>query len=190
MPRPFPLLESSQLDAKQREFYDTFPSRSGELSQQRLRSRAGGPIEGPWNVWLRNPEIGLAITKLSTVLRNSSVLSPRLREIVILFVVEPGSFAWVEHELKGRKAGLTEKDIGAIRNRTSLSCVNEVEQLVADATLQLVQTGDLTDDVFANCERVLGVAGVIDLTTLVSHYKAVDMLIRIYRIAPLSNSAD
>lgn len=186
MTRPLPPLPAAELDPAQRALYETFSARSGELTRKRLLAAPGGALAGPWNVWLRNPDLGLVITSYLSALRTGCPFPDRLREILILYVVEPDGYEWVEHALKAKQAGVRREEIDAIRLREPIASSDLEETTAISATLELVEHGDLSDALFADCERELGISSLIYLVTLIGNYKAIRLLIEVFRIPALT----
>jgi 4-carboxymuconolactone decarboxylase len=146
-----------------------------------LLNDQNGSLGGPFNIWLRNPAIGLANFQFGAALRESSMFSTKVREMVILLTATPGSFEWTEHEHLGKRAGLTDDEIKAIRLRNTPKTADAREQLIIETIRQLNESGDLTDELFEAAEEQLGIDGLVELTTLVGRYWMISLQNRVFR---------
>ena len=78
-----------------------------------------GALEGPFNVLLLQPRLGMAVQALGSAVRYATTLADRAREIAILVVATRWrcEFEWYAHEAVGRHAGLGEDELAAILDR-------------------------------------------------------------------------
>lgn len=143
-----------------------------------------GCLEGPFNAFLLQPELGLPLQELGSAVRYRTTLSDRAREIAILVVaeVQDSEFERYAHEAVGRHMGLADREIGALRSR-SFDVFDAVEErVVAESTYALCTRGDLDDDEYRAAVGALGLDGVFEVLTLVGYYNTLALQLRVFRV--------
>jgi 4-carboxymuconolactone decarboxylase len=174
-----------ELAEDQRRVYDAVAGgrRAQGTQAFRLIDDNGG-LEGPFNAFLLQPEIGFALQELGTAIRYRTNLSSRAREIAILVVAAQwdSAFERAAHERVARQAGLTEEELAAIRHGRYDDLLSDEDRELARTTLDLVAHGDLDDKCYADAVRLLGVSGLFELTTLVGYYATLALQLRIFRV--------
>ncbi len=178
-----PKLEVHQLDAGQRALYESIANGPRAAGPFPLTD-AAGRLEGPFNAMLLRPGLGETLQALGAAIRYHGTLSDRAREIAILVVaVAAGSeFERYAHEAAGRSAGLTDRELRALRDGDHDALSDDTERLIATTTHVLASRGDLTDDEFARASDALGHAGLFELTTLVGYYATLALQLRVFRV--------
>lgn len=184
-PRRLAKLSPADLDDAQRAVYDAVaggPRAHGPQLFPLVDEQ--GCLEGPFNAMLLRPDLGLALQQVGSAIRYATSLSDRAREIAILVVAarRESDFEWFAHEAVGRHVGLTDDDLAAIRTQTYEAFTEAVERVVAGATHQLLDTGDLDDDAYAAALEVLGVEQIFELLTLVGYYDTLALQLRVFRV--------
>lgn len=181
-----PQLDPADLSSAQREVYDAIAGgrralgpRLFELVDER------GRLNGPFNAFLLQPRLGMALQELGGAIRFETSLSDRCREIAVLVVAthEDSAFEWYAHEAIGRHAGLTEEELAAIR-QGHVEAFAGVEAVVFATCRALVCRGDLDDAEYAGALEWLGAAGLFEVVTLVGYYALLAMQLRIFRVGP------
>ena len=182
-------LRPDELTAEQQQLYDTINQGPRRAAHPGLVSPVGivdeeGRLQGPFNAMLFHPVVGMALQELGRVLRFSGQLPPRAREIAILIVAtsERSDFEWAAHAAIGAHLGLSTEAIAALARSDVVEFEDHVEQVVARATRALVATGDLDDETYRASEAALGVAGVLELSTLIGFYRTLALQMRMFRV--------
>ncbi|MEZ0447539.1 carboxymuconolactone decarboxylase family protein [Cellulomonas sp. ICMP 17802] len=181
-----PRLDPASLDEAQRAVYDavTGGPRAQGPALFRLVDDAGA-LEGPFNAFLLQPGVGMALQELGAAVRYRTTFSDREREIAILVVAvhRDSAFEWYAHEAVGRHAGLTDAELQALREHDYDVLTSPSERVVARSTHQLLDSGDLDDEAFAQATDVLGLPQVFELLTLVGYYDTLALQLRVLRVA-------
>jgi 4-carboxymuconolactone decarboxylase len=190
MPRPAPeprlakLLPGS-LDEDQRAVYDAVAGGPRAAGPQlfRLLDEEGG-LEGPFNAFLLQPRLGMALQAVGSAVRYETSLTDRAREVAILVVaaVRDSEFEWHAHEAVGRHVGLTDAEVEAVRE-ARYDALPEDEALVAGLAHELLETGDLDEDRYAEAVAGLGLTQLFELLTLVGYYDTLALQLRVFRVA-------
>jgi 4-carboxymuconolactone decarboxylase len=173
------------LDDDQRAVYDAVAGGPRAAGPQlfRLLDDDGG-LEGPFNAFLLQPRLGLALQAVGSVVRYETTLSDRAREVAILVVaaVRDSAFEWHAHEAVGRHVGLTEAEVEAVRE-ARYDELPEDEGLVARLAHELLGEGDLGDESYARAVDEMGLPQLFELLTLVGYYDTLALQLRVFRVA-------
>jgi 4-carboxymuconolactone decarboxylase len=143
-----------------------------------------GALVGPFNAMLLQPGLGVALQELGAALRYQGTLPARIRELAILVVAGHWSSTFEQHahETAGRRAGLSDAELAAVRAGTQPDLADPAERAAVAAAQTLVRAGDLDDAEYAEAVAQLGEAGVFELTTLVGYYATLALQLRVFRV--------
>ncbi len=173
------------LNAAQAELYAALTGgpRGGGNQPFRLVDDTGA-LTGPFNAMLLEPAVGESLQALGAALRYRGSLPDRARELAILIVATHTrcEFEIYAHEAAGRRAGLTDADLAAIRAGQEPDLADPAERALVRAAWAVARTGDLTDEQYATAEAELGQAGLFELTTLVGYYSTLALQLRVFRV--------
>jgi 4-carboxymuconolactone decarboxylase len=169
----------------QQRLYATITSgpRGGSLQPFALVDDVGA-LAGPFNAMLLQPGLGAALQALGAAIRYQGTLPARTRELAILVVAGHWSSAFEQHahEAAGRRAGLSEAELAAVRAGEEPALADPAERAAVRAVRALVQGGDLDDEAYARAVAQLGEPGVFELTTLVGYYATLALQLRVFRV--------
>jgi alkylhydroperoxidase family enzyme len=145
---------------------------------------AEGRLLGPFNAMLYSPAVGMPLQDLGAALRFRTAFTKREREIATLVVAAHlrSDYEWYAHERLGRRAGLREDELDALREGRAPMLGDARERLVHEAARQLVAENDLADAVYAEAVATLGRPAVVELVTLVGYYAALATQLRVFRV--------
>jgi 4-carboxymuconolactone decarboxylase len=146
----------------------------------------GGPIGGPFNAWLRNPQLADHVVGLGSALRYRTSLAPRLVELAILTVARAwrAEYAWASHEAMARRAGLGDEVFEAIAAGRRPPLAEADAAAVYDVCMALHKTKAVDEATYARAAECLGEAGVVELVCLVGYYVMVCMTLATFEVAP------
>lgn len=179
-----PKLEPASLDAAQRSLYDLIAGGRRAAGPQLFRlADEEGRLEGPFNAFLLQPRLGLALQALGAAVRYETGLDDRCREIAILAVAAhwESAFEWYAHEAVGRSAGLGDAELAAVRDG-SYGALAGREAAVARIVASLVLRGDLDEAEYREAVGHVGEAGLFELLTLVGYYATLALQLRVFRV--------
>jgi 4-carboxymuconolactone decarboxylase len=178
-----PWLAPDDLDETQRAVRDSIVGGPRSTEQAFSLTDADGRLEGPFNLMLVAPGLGLALSELGAALRYRTSLTPRSREIAILTVglLQRSPFEWYAHEAVARRIGMTDEELVAIAELRPAGTFDETERMVQLAVRTMVGEGDLDDATYARLEAVLGVEGTVELVVLTGHYATLALAMRVLR---------
>ena len=183
----FPVLTPEQMTPDQKKVADAIVS---------------GPrksLGGPFNAWLRSPELGDRLQQVGEHLRFHSSVPPRLNEFAILITARAwdADYEWAAHYPLAIKAGLEPAVAADLAKGLRPRAMSTDEAAVYDFVSELRRTRRVSDPTYAAAHSVLGDQGVIDLVALSGYYDLVSMTLNVAQVqapvdgpqlAPLANN--
>ena len=179
-----PWFHPDELDAERRAVYDAIAGGRRAAGPQAFQlTDARGRLEGPFNAMLVSPGLGMALQELGAAVRYRTSLTDRAREIAVLALaaLRRSDFEWYAHERVGRRAGVTEEELAALRDGGVPATLSEIERAVLDVSRALAVDGDLDDQAYADAEAVLGRGVLVELVLLVGYYDLLALSLRVFR---------
>ena len=165
-------LDPAQLTPPQRAMYDA------------LMAGPRHSIEGPFNAWLRSPDLGDRLQRVGEYLRFKTTIPHNLNEFAILITAVEWSsgFEWYAHYPLAIKAGLSEavaKDLQEGRRPANMSAD---EAMIYDFAVQLHRKHQVTDGVYKAVVDRFGEQGVADLIGVLGYYDIVSATLNVARV--------
>ena len=185
----FKQIPVEHLTADQRALYDAI--KSGPRSAVKNSAAAKpGPLGGPFNVFLRSPEIGNIIQSLGAAIRFKSSIPSKLNELAIIITARhwDAHYEWQAHHRLALEAGLDPaigEDIAQGRRPAKMS---EDEAIVYDFSRELHETHGVRDETYKRALERFGERGVMDLIAVNGYYGLVSMVLNVDR-TPLPEGA-
>jgi 4-carboxymuconolactone decarboxylase len=159
-----------QLSDEERAVYD-------EIVANRPVKPQDGHIGGPFDIWLRSPEMGKRLVGLGGFFRFRSSVDRRYVELAILVTGAfwKAQFEWFAHEPMAREAGVPEEVIQAIKlgDEPALSDAGDVAAYALASELHHSRT--LSQATFDTAREQFGETGVAELIALCGFYGLVSM---------------
>ncbi len=184
-PKPFELkgdrfkpLKWEQMDPAQKKMI------SNLLSGER------GGTGGPFNVTLRDPEMGDLAQNLGAYLRYHSSLPPKLNEFAILITGRywTSQYEFFAHRPLAIKAGLSEAVVNQLAEGKRPAGMQPDEAIVYDFCNEMLTTKHVSDAKFKAVVDKFGERGAVDLTAVMGYYHFVSMMLNLDRY-PLPEGA-
>ena len=174
----YPELDPAKLTSAQKTMYDA------------LMAGPRHSIEGPFNAWLRSPELGNRLQRVGEYLRFETTIPHNLNEFAILITATEWNcgFEWYAHYPLAIKAGLEEavaKDLQEGRRPASMTAD---ETLVYDFATQLHRQHQVSDAVYRQAVARFGEQGVTDLIGVLGYYDIVSMTLNVAQVQPPGNA--
>ena len=144
-----------------------------------------GPLGGPFNVWLRTPEIGNIIQSLGAAIRFRSSLPNKLNELAIITTARQWSaqYEWVAHKKLALEAGLEPAIADDIAHGRRPAKMSEDEAIVYDFSRELHERHGVSDATYKRAVDRFGEQGVVDLVAVNGYYVLVSMTLNVNRTA-------
>ena len=143
-----------------------------------------GTLRGPFNAMLYNPGLGSALLRVGAVLRYEGVLPPRAREIAVLTVAATykSEYEWYQHAPEARRHGVRDEHLEAIRSCRPAAFDDDVDQCASELAQHFLNRVDLDDGTYDRAVRLLGEAGLVELTALVGYYSILAYQMEVLRV--------
>ena len=145
---------------------------------------------GPFNVFVRSPELGDIAQQLGARVRFHSSLSDRLKEMAILMIARDwtAQYEWYAHKRLALQAGLQPDLVDAIAAGRRPAAMQPDESALYAFTTELLDTRQVDDPTFRAAVAAFGERGVVDLIGLMGYYQLVSMALNVDRY-PLPDGA-
>jgi 4-carboxymuconolactone decarboxylase len=156
--------------------------------KQVAESIMSGPrknLSGPFNAWLRSPELGDRLQKVGEYIRFKTSLPPRLNEFAILIAARywTAQYEWYAHYPLAMKAGLDPKVAAALAAGRRPTGMQDDEKIVYDFCTELRKTRNVSDATFKAAVAKFGEQGVVDLIGVSGYYDTVSMTLNVARVS-------
>jgi 4-carboxymuconolactone decarboxylase len=130
---------------------------------------------------LHRPKTAKALSDLLVSLLFGGELDDRLRELLIMRIgwTTGSDYEWTQHwAIAQSQFGCSEKDLLELRDWRKSAHFGEPEQVLLEATDQLLETGGLEADHFARCLALFGRNATIEMVTAVGAWRLVSKFTR------------
>ncbi len=143
-------------------------------------------LRGPFNVWLRSPELADRLQKVGEYLRFNSSLETRLNEMAILMTAAhwQSPFEWYAHAPLAIKGGLAPETAAAIARGERPSTMRDDEAVIWAFCSELREKRTVSDATFAAAIALWGERGVADLIAVNGYYDTVSMTLNVGEVLP------
>ena len=143
-----------------------------------------GGLRGPFESWLRSPELAARAQALGEHCRFGSSLPRDLSEFAIILTGKHwrSQFEFWAHARLAREAGLPEDLIEAVRAGQLPVCRNAAQQAIHDLVTEYFATNRVAADTYARALAELGERGLVDLVGIVGYYGLVSMTLNVFEV--------
>lgn len=182
---PLRFVKRDSLDHHGRELWDFIVATRGK----EIVNKEGG-LDGPFNVWIRNPSVGVHLANLGSALRFESSLEGRLLELVIITVGAhwKAEYEWWIHSDLARVSGISTQVVEALREGEDPPFERDDEKLVHRMTSLILGGHRLDEETFDTGVKVLGESTVIEIVELCGYYTLLSFTLNSFAV-PLPPNA-
>jgi AhpD family alkylhydroperoxidase len=153
-----------------------------------IRARRGGELSALDRMLLHSPPVAEGWNALLGALRNRTTLTPDLTELVVLrvAVLNDAAFEWAAHEPAARRAGVTDRQLAALRLPAAAAdpAFTPVQAAVLRFTDASTREVAVPDEVFAAVREHLDDRQVVELTATVAGYAMVSRFLVALQVPP------
>ena len=173
MAERFPILKPEEMTPAQR------------AAAEAIASGPRGGLRGPFNAWLRSPELADTAQRVGEYLRFRSSLDKRLNEFAILITARwwDAKFEWYAHCPLALKAGLKAEVAADLAQGRRPRGMAADEAVVYDFCTELRRDRRVSDATFAAARELFGEQGVVDLIGVSGYYDLVSMTLNVAEVA-------
>ena len=170
--------------------YDQLTPPQKKMIEHLLAGERRGSTDGPFNVFLRSPEMGDLAQELGAQVRFHSSLPRKLNEMAILITARfwTVQFEWQAHHRGAVQAGLSESVVSAIADGKRPTGMQPDEDVVYNFCHDLLTTKQVSDANFQAVVSKFGERGAADLINAMGYYKLVSLALNTDRY-PLPEGA-
>jgi 4-carboxymuconolactone decarboxylase len=149
-----------------------------------------GTLNGPYNVFLRSPEMGDLAQKFGDYTRFHSSVPKKLNEFAIIITARAwnSQYEWFAHRKYAADAGLSPEVIEAVATGKRPTAMKTDEEIVYNFCTEMLNTKQVSDSTFEAASAKLGEQGVVDLVAVMGYYSLVSMTLNLDRY-PLPDGA-
>lgn len=149
-----------------------------------IMSGPRGGMRGPFNAWLRSPELADRLQKVGEYLRFHTSLDKRVNEMAIIMTAQHwgSQYEWFAHAPLALKAGLDPSIVAAIGAGKKPEKMKDDEAIVWEFTTQLRRDHAVGDDIYGKALEKFGEQGVMDLIAVNGYYDVVSMTLNVARV--------
>lgn len=168
----FPELRPEQMTPAQRQVADA------------IVAGPRGSIRGPFNAWLRSPELADRLQKVGEQIRYRSSLPPRLNEFAILITARHwnAKFEWYAHYPLALKGGLKPEIAADLAQGRRPRDMAADEAAIYDFCTELRRDRRVSDATYAGVQKLFGDQGVVDLIGVNGYYDLVSMTLNVAEV--------
>ncbi|HEY0646623.1 hypothetical protein [Phenylobacterium sp.] len=169
----FPELKSEAMTPAQKQVADA------------IVSGPRGSIRGPFNAWLRSPELADRLQKVGEHIRYRSSLPARLNEFAILITARHwnAKFEWYAHYPLALRGGLKPEVAADLAKGLKPRGMAADEAAVYDFCVELRRDRRVSDATYAAVHKLFGDQGVVDLIAVNGYYDLVSMTLNVAEVA-------
>lgn len=180
----FPILTPEQMTPEQAKLVQALlagPRGGGDTSREKVSGILKG---GPFNAWLRSPDLGDRLQKVGEYIRFNTSVPLRLNEFAILITARQwtSQYEWHAHLPLALKAGLDPKIAADLAMNKRPANMKDDEAAVYDFCTQLHRTKKVNDAAYKRAVALFGEKGVMDLIGVSGYYTAVSMTLNVAEV--------
>ena len=141
-------------------------------------------LDGPFNVWLRSPEVGDRLQRVGEQLRFRTSIPAALNEFAILITAREWSsqYEWNAHHRLAMQAGLPAPVAAELAQGRRPEGMTDDQRIVYEFCTQLHRDHFVSDAAFDAVKARFGEQGVVDLIAVSGYYVAVSMTLNAGRV--------
>ena len=143
-------------------------------------------MSGPFNAWLRSPELADRLQKVGEYVRFHTSLDKRLNEMAIIMTAQywGAQYEWYAHAPLAIKAGLDPDTVAALGVGRKPEKMKDDEAIVWEFITQLRRDHAVDDAIYAKAVDKFGENGVMDLVAVNGYYDVVSMTLNVAHVSP------
>ena len=143
-------------------------------------------MSGPFNAWLRSPELADRLQKVGEYVRFNTSLDKRVNEMAILMTAQAwgSQYEWYAHEPLALKAGLDPAVIAAIGAGRKPGNMKDDEAIAWEFITQLRRDHGVDDAIYTSALEKFGERGIVDLIGVNGYYGVVSMTLNVAHVRP------
>jgi len=175
---------TSRLQAKR--FDELAPEQQEQYERiKRTREpRDDGQFGGPFDPWIRSPEVGRRAMALGDFIWQRTAVGRRIVELAIIVTGRHwrSNVEWVAHERMARDEGISDEVIQAVFEQRLPENAPEDETLTIEVCRALHESHDLPRQLYDRAIAMWGEQGLMDIIQTIGFYTFVSMTLNSFNI--------
>ncbi|MEM7099164.1 MAG: carboxymuconolactone decarboxylase family protein [Pseudomonadota bacterium] len=155
-----------------------------QVVENRPVKPAEGHIGGPFDIWVRSPEMGRRMVGLGGFFRFRTSVNRRYIELAILVTGAhwQAQFEWYAHEPMAREAGVPEDVIRAIKTGTTPSSDDPKDMATYHVAYELHNAKKVSQTTYDTAVRLFGEHGMAEIVGVCGFYVSVSMTLNAFEV--------
>lgn len=151
---------------------------------EEIMSGPRGGLRGPFQAWLRSPELADHGQRLGAYCRYGSSLAKNLSELAIIVTGKhwTAQYEFYAHARLALEAGVSEAAVEAIRVGGTPAFTDPGEQFVYDFVTEYLAAHRISDATYERGLGIVGERGILDLIAIVGYYSLVSMTLNVFEV--------
>jgi 4-carboxymuconolactone decarboxylase len=143
-------------------------------------------VRGPFSVLMHSPGLAQKVMEAGAHVRLKSTLQMKERELAILAVAreKDAAYEWASHVETGRKEGLREEAIEAVRHSADVSGLEPDERDIITYVRQLLQKNKVEQPLFDELVKRHGERWLVELTATIGQYQYISAINNAFDLQP------
>jgi 4-carboxymuconolactone decarboxylase len=170
--------------------YDKDQQEQYERMLRFVKLRPDGSLGGPFDAWMRSPEVAKLAMRFGNFVWERTVLGRRLVELAISITAAfwRSNVEW-GHSRRAIELGVSEATINDVLHGRRPESAPEDELLVYDVCRSMHQTHRLSDELYERAVAKFGERGIADLMATIGYYSFVAMTLSAFKIEPAEGTS-
>jgi len=141
---------------------------------------------GPFGQLIHQPRVAEHTHRLGEFIRYHTSLGPRLSEFAILIVARYWDcrFEWYVHAPIALQSGVSAAVVEAIALGQRPAGLRDDENIVYEYASSSLHRHEIEDEIYARATQLLGVVGVVELTSLLGYYGMLALSLNAHQTLP------
>jgi 4-carboxymuconolactone decarboxylase len=147
-------------------------------------------VGGPFSILMHSPGLAQKVMEAGAHVRLQSTLTLAERELAIISVTreKDAAYEWASHVATGRKAGLREAAIEAVRHRADVSALEPDERDIISFVRQLLRNNRVDQSVFDSLRERHGDRWLVELAATVGQYQYISAITNTFELQPAADA--
>ncbi len=151
------------------------------------KMRAAGPdgqFGGPYDVWIRSPEVAQRAVSFGNFIWTRTLLGRRIVELAIIVTGRhwESNVEWVSHAKLAKDNGVSQEVIDAVFELRRPQNAPEDELLTIDICRAMHETHHLAPDLYAKAVATFGEQGLVEMMATIGFYTFVSMTLNAFDV--------
>lgn len=175
---------SSRLEPKTFDELTAAQQEQYERIKRARQPRADGQFGGPYDPWIRSPEVAKRALSVGNFIWERTSVGRRIVELAILVTGRHwrSNVEWVAHERMAREQGISDEVIAAVFEQRMPETAPEDETLTIEVCRALHETQELPLALYGRAVAQWGEQGLMEIIQTIGFYTFVSMTLNAFDV--------